>query len=341
MVEIGSDFWKAELKKDDIRYFLSGRTALEYIIRDILWDRDVCSVLLPSYCCHTMIEPFVRHGMDIRFYDVYFDKGRLCARIPEPREREIFFFIKYFGYQKLPGLDPESIRSRWDCMIQDCTHSWLMPETAKEFCDYRFTSYRKWTGTGAVASAERVGAHFHIEKPIRINKEYEKLIGDAEKRKKEYIEENRGDKKEYLKLFQEAEEELSRNYEDCVPEYERLYRLMNLDLNIIREKRRENAEVLLNHLKDMKELTPMISEIQPEDVPLFVPVMAEPGKRDLLRQYLIEKQIYCPVHWPASELHQISGRAKEIYDRELSLVCDQRYGRREMERMAEALKRFY
>ena len=341
MKEIGSDFWKVEQKDHDIRFFLSGRTALEYIIRDILSRGVFDSVLLPSYCCHTMIEPFIRNGIYIRFYDVYIREGKLQVDVPEPKRREIYFLINYFGYQDLQGPDRKEIREKWDCIIEDCTHSWLMKKAEISYVDYRFTSYRKWTGTGAVASAERVGAHFHIGKPIRINKEYEKLIGDAEKRKKEYIEENRGDKKEYLKLFQEAEEELSRNYEDCVPEYERQYRLMNLDLNIIREKRRENAEVLLNHLKDMKELMPMISEIQPEDVPLFVPVMAEPGKRDLLRQYLIEKQIYCPVHWPVSELHQISGRAKEIYDRELSLVCDQRYGRREMERIAEALKRFY
>ena len=109
MKEIGSDFWKAELKKNDIRFFLSGRTALEYIIRDICTDTVFDSVLLPSYCCHTMIEPFVRHGMDIRFYDVYYSQGKLCADIPEPQKREIFFLIEYFGYSKLFGIYTQSV----------------------------------------------------------------------------------------------------------------------------------------------------------------------------------------------------------------------------------------
>lgn len=341
MKEIGSDFWKAELKKNDIRFFLSGRTALEYIIRDICTDTVFDSVLLPSYCCHTMIEPFVRHGMDIRFYDVYYSQGKLCADIPEPQKREIFFLIEYFGYSKLFGIKPEFIHSQWNCVVEDCTHSWLMMKDSKEFCDYRFTSYRKWTGTGSIATAEKIGDCFHIEKPSRVNKRYEQIIWYAERKKQEYIEESRGDKSAYLKMFQKAEELLTEDYVDCIPEYETLYRLINLNADMIRMKRRENAEILLEYLGNIEGIVPMVTKMELDDAPLFVPIMINPNKRDLLRKYLIEQQIYCPVHWPISNLHQISERAKEIYHIELSLVCDQRYGKSDMDRMAKALNNFF
>ena len=73
--------------------------------------------------------------------------------------------------------------------------------------------------------------------------------------------------------------------------------------------------------------------------PVFNPTTI--GELCLLRKYLIEQQIYCPVHWPISNLHQISERAKEIYHIELSLVCDQRYGKSDMDRMAKALNNFF
>lgn len=341
MKEIGSDFWKSELSRNDIHFFLSGRTALDYIIRDIQIENKFCSVLLPSYCCHTMIEPFVHHGMNIRFYDVYFSQGKFYVDIPEPKKEEIFFSIIYFGYHKLSGINSEFVRSKWDCIIEDCTHSWLMRGTTKEFYNYRFTSYRKWTGIGAIAIAEKKGSRFRIKKPSRINRKYGQIVQSAEEKKKEYIEDNKGDKSEYLRMFQNAEELLTENYMDYIPEYESFYRLANLNVNMIMNKRRENAEILLKHLSNIDKITPLVSKVNPEDVPLFVPVMIDSDKRDLLRQYLIEKQIYCPIHWPISNLHQISERAKGIYNMELSLICDQRYGKEEMDRIAEVLKSFY
>ena len=99
-MEMGSEFWEAS-DTGKKKYLLSGRTALEYIIRDILEEHYVTSVLMPSYCCHTMVEPFVRHGIKVRFYDIYFDRSRgLCADLPEGREASqddgIFYYHIFF-----------------------------------------------------------------------------------------------------------------------------------------------------------------------------------------------------------------------------------------------------
>ena len=78
------------------------------------------------------------------------------------------------------------------------------------------------------------------------------------------------------------------------------------------------------------------------DVPLFVPIFIKKDYRDRLRDYLIAHQIYCPVHWPISEYHRkVTNYEKTIYDEELSLICDQRYSREDMEREAKTIRNFF
>ena len=49
---------------------LSGRTALELVARDLIAERKIRSVCLPAYCCDSMLFPFQRSGLELRFYDV-------------------------------------------------------------------------------------------------------------------------------------------------------------------------------------------------------------------------------------------------------------------------------
>ena len=65
---------------------------------------------------------------------------------------------------------------------------------------------------------------------------------------------------------------------------------------------------------------------------MFVPIIVPNGKRDALRRHLIRNEIYCPVHWPRPE-----GCVSNLYDGELSLICDQRYGIEDMDRLISTL----
>ncbi|NBH32795.1 hypothetical protein D3Z58_04330 [Clostridiaceae bacterium] len=46
-------------------------------------------------------------------------------------------------------------------------------------------------------------------------------------------------------------------------------------------------------------------DMRDTDCSLFVPVLVPNGKRDRLRRYLIENEIYCLVHWMISEYHRL------------------------------------
>ena len=72
MREIGSEFFKLETNRNSmwplyakskghIEFYLSGRSALDGIVKDICSDRKKHSVVLPAYCCDSMIIPFLKH----------------------------------------------------------------------------------------------------------------------------------------------------------------------------------------------------------------------------------------------------------------------------------------
>ena len=153
--------------------------------------------------------------------------------------------------------------------------------------------------------------------------------------KKLHIDEKADTKQEFLRIFHEAGELLESDYVGYTPNVDSVVQLINVDFNLIKEKRRKNATVLLNGLKEIPGLTPIDGNLSDVDTPLFFPVLVE-RDRDDVRRYLIEQQVYCPVHWPLSEYHEgISEIGKQIYHQELSLVCDQRYGEDDMERVVE------
>ena len=72
--EIGSEFWIESvpehlLTERDGVYALSGRTAIDLILQDILRQKRVETVAMPAWCCDSMVAPFVAHGIEMLFYE--------------------------------------------------------------------------------------------------------------------------------------------------------------------------------------------------------------------------------------------------------------------------------
>ena len=71
MKEIGSEFWDVPVTEIEnnifpksTQWFLSGRSALQAIINDI---KECHTVAMPSWCCDSMVKPFVDAGYTVRF----------------------------------------------------------------------------------------------------------------------------------------------------------------------------------------------------------------------------------------------------------------------------------
>ena len=106
------------------------------------------------------------------------------------------------------------------------------------------------------------------------------------------------------------------------------------DLQSVKRQRRENAAYIHKHLKGVR----LVYDLSENAVPLFVPVLFEnEEQRNAVRKGLIEKNIYCPIHWPRPSLIPADHPVNDIVSRELSLICDQRYGLEEIKREIETI----
>lgn len=345
MMEIGSEFWKNKKQyfKDTVSFCLSGRTALDAIVKDAIKAFGIKSVLLPSYCCHTMIEPFVKNGIAVRFYDVYVNEyDVLTADIPSPDKDEMLYIMRYFGDIDISYTGEGKDISEWTVTIEDLTHSCFCVGYESK-ADYCFASYRKWFAVDGIA----VVWSKHSRLANMFNREFEEycsIRNDAFAQKARYMAGELIAKEVYLDTFAKAENLLNENYEGYMAKPDSIGDLYRFIENIkdVAQTRRNNAYTLQQGLSNIDGIRSFTNFDDETKCPLFVPVLVEPALRDKLRSYLIQHEIYCPVHWPLSQYHlEISSRAKEIYNSELSLVCDQRYGMDDMKRIVSTIDDFF
>ena len=303
--EIGSEFWeipvcdkKNNLFEHDAKWFLSGRHALEYIII----DSEIKNISMPRWCCESMINPFRKHNVRIDFYDS--EPNYSCDAV---------LIMDYFGFTNNKSYN--KLFKYKGIVIRDLTQS-LFSKKYND-ADYYFGSLRKWAGfyTGGYA-----WGHWKKNIPIpSVDNRYLKLREEAMKLKKAFIEKKIEDK-DYLNVYKEANDMLN-ELNVCAAYPDDIKKAEYLDVDFIKSKRRNNARVLIKELQ-------LDVELNDSDVPLFVPIFIE--KRNELRKFLIDNDIYCPVHWPN---YDVNGT-------ELSLICDQRYDENEMMRMVRLIKKF-
>ncbi len=330
MREIGSEFWdiptieaENDLFPESTQWFLSGRSALQAIIDSI---EGAKSVSMPSWCCESMVDPFLKAGIEVHYYPVYHDEG-LVQEIDSCSD--ILFLIDYFGYtSSLP--DISAFRG---IVIRDVTHS-LFSATYSD-ADFYFGSLRKWCGIWTGGYAWSKAGHKLLAKTID-NTGYTTLRKRAMQLKSSYIHGGEVKNKEYLTVVEEAEDCLDKA--GIVLAADRDEELAKrLDIGFLKSRRKTNAKVLFQAFSNWL----IFPDPSPTDTPMFVPIFVPDGKRDALRQYLIRNEIYCPVHWPLSGYQRLDDRTEYIYQNELSLVCDQRYEEEDMYRIVETIKAFW
>ena len=329
MQEIGSEFWDIQTGKqknkvfpEHTQWFLSGRSALKAIIREL---GGCHTVAMPAWCCDSMVKPFIEAGMKVKYYPVYWQNG-LVQEIS--MNSDVLFLMDYFGYTSAVP----DITTYKGITIRDITHSVF--STLHNDSDYYFGSLRKWCGvwTGGYAWSKSGRTLAAGEDG---GDEYVRLRAEAMRLKSDYIN-NRGvSDKNYLKIFGQAEELLEkigivRASDRDVSFAERL------DVDSLISRRRANAELLRSAFGKWL----LFPQMKSTDCPMFVPILVPDGKRDELRRFLIANEIFCPIHWPVSEQHVLDRKSELIYKSELSLVCDQRYSADDMNRMICTIESF-
>lgn len=354
--EIGSEFWVEDVItviNDDVchnfrengfngdnRLLLSGRTAIDFICQDLSYSRNITTVYMPAYCCDSMIFPFKNRDVNVLFYDLVYEDGRVKCDIDTTLNVDILYICNYFGFST--GVDVDvvvNMQKKGVIVLYDRTHDLFNNKhTLSLISDYTFCSLRKWVGipTGAIVSkkngnffqASLKECDFSESKYKGMRMKYDYLQGNA------VI-----DKEDFLRLFTAFNKRLSDNYQNYSIDKMSLRLLYEQDFELVRTRRQQNAKLLYDGLSKLNNISVMF-QYEDDSVPLFVPILVKKEIRNSLRDYLVSNKVYCPVHWPKSHSLLDLTRADIFYDRELSLVCDQRYHERQMRRIVDLIKNY-
>lgn len=353
--EYGSDFVEKEPTKakkeifqgEYIHDYLLGRTALDAIVQDAIVEQGIETVLLPSYCCHTMIHPFVRRGLRVRFYNIVpAEGGGIKYCIDREQHFDAILIMQYFGFHNENFFDiVHGLKDKKKVVIEDATHSVLQPNPYSRESDYVFASYRKWMATkgGAIVIKReglmRDGTDIATDEQS-VRDRYLAVKGRAIAEKKKYFTEKCKTEKTYRQFFHEAEQMIETQYAGFEIDNESRECIYDSDYERMKTIRQTNAKYLIEGLRDIPQINLLFNDVTDKDVPLFVPICMETTKRQSLRQYLVEHNIFLPIHWPLSELHKITEEGRRLFENELSIICDQRYDVEDMEYIISMIKRW-
>ena len=129
----------------DLRFLMSGRCANYLALEDFKKQQPHPVAYVPLYTCETVIDPFVKAGYELIFYD--FTKDMIP--IFDESVLDKIHLISICGYYGFSGYDREFLKKceeRGICIIEDTTHSIFSADGIYEGCTYVVGSMRKWLG---------------------------------------------------------------------------------------------------------------------------------------------------------------------------------------------------
>lgn len=306
--------------------YSSGRSVLYSILMHIKGIHK--KILLPAYLCDSITRTVIDAGWEHDFYQI--DEflhpcvdNNFCSKI---EKFDAILLINYFGLVDLKKDIAKIRKEKVDIfIIEDDVQAFYTVN--ESLADCSFTSLRKWfpCPDGAML---HTGGSIQIEPCIKMENEWSqyKLAGNLLKEQADYL-----DDSIMLSLLNQGEDILENGYlSSCSKASKQI--LANLNLEQIAHQRKRNAKRLHCELKKLG-IRHLYSD---NGVPLFIPIFVE--NRDELRSVFFAEQIFTPKHWP--HINDNLCGDSWLYDQELSLICDQRYGMGDMEKQIKVLKDF-
>lgn len=286
--------------------YASGRAALYQILRSL---GAPATLWLPSWICSSVVEAAVKAGWKVAHYSLT-ETMEACLESVEARKGDAILVVNYFGMvdcgpqiralrEALPGIT----------LIEDDVQAYYAFASGSE-APYSFTSLRKCFAVpdGGLARSSAPLPEAGCENTFAALK----VEGAQLKAGRT----PQTDDKVYLALLEEGERRIDLEY-DAAMSASGAALWQAVDKEEVARRRLANASLLQEGLRAMG-VKPILEPTQGQ-VPLFLPILSE--KRDQLRRHLFAHEVYSPVHWPGTDLG----------GRELSLICDQRYGAEDME----------
>ena len=309
-------------------HYASGRAALYQILKYLKEQKGIISVLLPDYLCDTILVPVRKLGLEYDFFPL---NERLEL------ERETFqraykqdaavLLINYFGLQDLTE-QVDTIRNidKQAIIIEDDVQAYYEFKKPLGVVDFKYTSLRKTFAIPDGGLVKTMHPLPVIDKPNTFG-QYKAAAAMMKAMREGYF-----DDCVYLEISKMGSSKIDDELDYGMSHLsERLYACLNEE--DVKIRRQKNAKYLVDKLaeKGIQTLLP----VDEDKVPLFVPIVL--NNRDEVRKAMFRNEIFCPVHWPEDDMGM--KRGKLMARTELSLIVDQRYGRKEMEEIITSVIR--
>ena len=301
------------------------------------------SILIPTYTCDTVINPFLENGYNIIPYNITYefliDWNDVCEKIAK-KKPDIFLFHSYFGFPTSYD-NPQFLHHIKDLgikIIEDYTQN-ILSSFNRFNCDYKVGSIRKWFAIpdGGILNGLEIAPEF-------LDKEDVELVNRKLKAfslKHEYLQGENNDKPSFLKQLSKAELLLS--------ERKQIYRMsdiseliiFNSDLDQIRNQRRLNYIQLYYRLLKHSELSIPLKIEDQKIVPYMLPVFIQ--GRDSFQSFLAKKNIYATKLWNLPPLYRnrIDPNLEKYYQQVLCFPINEKYNENDMNYIGDVVDLYF
>jgi len=290
-------------------------------------------VWLPSYLCSSIIDGFLAAKVAVRFFPVGRDlRCESDSWLQHVEPGHMVLRIHYFGFPNLDPVFQEAI-AQGACLVDDAAQA-LLSDGLGDGAEFVVFSPRKFVGVpdGGCLVMNHSTLFNSSELPTAPEAWWQESLSAITLRQSF----DRGDNNRSWFSRYQAAETLAPAKAYAMSEMTHRLLTRGIDFDAIATRRRDNFRALLEYLADVA----IFHDLPDGVVPLGFPIRVR--QRDAIRQFLFERHIYPPVHWPlktnvciVSDSFKASHRlANEI----MTLPCDQRYDGGEMERMSAALR---
>lgn len=334
-----SDGKEATPWSDEGLYFGTGRDAFRALLYHGMSARRWRRLWIPSYFCQEVVSSLASTGIETAVYPdspmmSMPDIEQICTR-----PGDVILIVNFFGLRGTPG---QAVVGRHGVeIIEDHTHDpsshWAMTSSA----DWCVVSLRKtlpipdgavlWSPSGHTMPPAIAPTGDHAKASL------EKLA--AMTLKALYLNAHAVKKDDFRRLAVAAEERIGTGIVSGMFGWTRSI-LPTFPVSRWRQHRRRNHEALCNALSGISWLTALKPKVDQDMCPYSgVLLLDTAGRREYLRQRLIDLRIYTAVLWPLDE-PAIEGIPQEHVDtsrRMISVYCDMRYDEHDMEYVASLI----
>ena len=327
-------------KHGHITWLRSGREALHLVALSLNPDKTEPVVLMPAYCCHSMVDPFEKAGWKVVYYrlneDLTADTGYLSRLLVEVRPKAVLTMNFYGSASTVDAVSVvKCIYPECNC-IEDFSHcTFCFSDIYNDQIDYYVTSIRKSIGVcdGAVIVSKAALDESYVED---VETEFMTSRRECQKLKAQYCyTQDVATKNIFFPELRRQEGEL-----DNFSGVHRISKTGKEMLGVlngesIRYARQKNMEHILDLLRGKVESIPGIERCL-DCAPFSLPILLR--NRDEVQQRLAKRGVYAPVLWPiCDEARAVCPVSVRMADEMLSIPMDQRYNYDDIEDIAKLI----